>query len=220
MPVDTIISTPNLEKLEARIDMRQNYVTMIIDGMDVQLTLEYEEEKILLQRCHDDTDREDFTSSDDDIASTSLNESEDKEAFVVTIRDKQRTENNGYQEVQTVERLVQKLGHILQDFQERSREVFEKHSVISHSLKDVNQSDTTVTYFLKPTDNTAIADRNRRLSLSHNEIVRAVLMMILGTRISTTAVLAWSFPVAIISRNEGTPRFSVDYHTQIRKVMP
>lgn len=49
MPVDTIIGIPNLEQLEARINMGHHYVTMTIDGVDVQLSFEHQRENEFLQ---------------------------------------------------------------------------------------------------------------------------------------------------------------------------
>lgn len=37
MPVDTIIDGPTLELLEERLDMGKNFVTVIVEGVEVQL---------------------------------------------------------------------------------------------------------------------------------------------------------------------------------------
>lgn len=52
----------------------------------------------LLQKFHENTDSEDLTPDDDDIASTSFTQSDRKEALIVTLRAQQRPDNNEFQQ--------------------------------------------------------------------------------------------------------------------------
>lgn len=87
-PVDMIIGSPTLEKLEARIDMGHSYVTATIDGVDVQLSFEYTNRKAKSTQASEETDSDAFIS-DDGFSSyyTGFSQSDDEGAFVATIRD-------------------------------------------------------------------------------------------------------------------------------------
>lgn len=62
MPVDVIISSPTLEPLEAKLDMRHRYVTVKINETWVQLAFEYERTQTTAA-MPDHTDNYDLSSS-------------------------------------------------------------------------------------------------------------------------------------------------------------
>lgn len=62
MPVDMIIGTSALEKLEARVDMEHNHFRMTIERANVKLVFEFEKTLLIVSRTYDKTDGDDFKS--------------------------------------------------------------------------------------------------------------------------------------------------------------
>lgn len=62
--------------------------------------------------------------------------------------------------------------------------------------------------------------RCRRMPPKHNEIVKKELDLMLEVRIVTPAFSAWSFPVVIATKEDGKPRFRVDYRALNQLMKP
>ncbi len=69
----------------------------------------------------------------------------------------------------------------------------------------------SVTHRFELTSENQIYQKARRMSPSHNDIVRKDIDRMLAAGIITTVRSSWTSPVVIATKKDGSPRFCVDY---------
>ena len=72
-------------------------------------------------------------------------------------------------------------------------------------------STVSVTHRFELTSENPIYQKARRMSPSHNEIVRKEIARILAAEIDTPAESSWTSPVVIPTKKDGLARFFVGY---------
>ena len=92
--------------------------------------------------------------------------------------------------------------------------------VVARTSDELRPADVPVKHYFELNDPTPIHNSSRRLAPRHNELVREELDKMLEAGIITPATSAWSFPIVIVSKKDGKPRFCVDYRSLNQRMKP
>lgn len=109
--------------------------------------------------------------------------------------------------------LVEKLQHLPKDMMKSLMNVMLKTDVAAESFHDLHQADVPIKHAFELTNDTPISHSLRRLPPRHNEILRGEFVKMLDPGIYNPSASGWYFPVVIVSKKDGTPRFYVDYRS-------
>ena len=223
--VDILIGYPTLEELQACIDLGHQSVRMVIGNKTVETNLEFDQVSPIV--ASSETDSEDFTSDIDSFTSES---SLEEETYVVTILgddpynlnltlnrtieeddEVDSSDSNGINE--EVKILRERLAHLDNEAKSVIETALMDKSIVATSLDDLRPAEVPIKHHFELGNTIPIYHSARRMAPLHNAIVRKELDKMLEAGIITPSSSAWSFPVVIVSKKDGNPRFCVDYRT-------
>ncbi len=108
--------------------------------------------------------------------------------------------------------LDEKLKHLNNILALKVKQVVQKHpGVIASSFEDVRLTTVSVKHSFELTTNNPIYQKARRMSPTHNEIVRKEVDRVLAAGIITPVKSSCTSPVVIATKKDGSLRFCVDY---------
>ena len=222
-PVDILIGYPTLEELQACIDLGYQSVRMVIGNRTVKMSLELDQLSPIV--AGSETDSEEFTSDVESFASESSSE---EETYVVAIlgddpcnlnltldramEDQDEVElsdSNGINK--EVKILRERLAHLDNEAQSVIETALMDKSIFATSLSDLRPAEVSIKHHFELDNTNPFYHYARRMAPLHNAIVRKELEKMLEAGIITPSSSAWSFPVIIVSKKDGNPRFCVDY---------
>ena len=217
-PFEVIIGVPTLEALRGCLDFGLQQVTLF--AKDKKAVLPFEYALIEVPIVNDsETDSEDFTS-DSDIApdDEDENESDLVIALAKDAEDASVEELDISEEEQRNSLILEKVSHLNEESGDRISGILRDNNIVAWSLQDLCPADVPVRHYFELTDYTPIHHRAHRLAPKHNEFVRKELDNLLDAGIIVPASSAWSFPIVIASKKDGSLRFCVDYRS-LNRVM-
>ena len=133
---------------------------------------------------------------------------EDYAGLVLTINEK-HDDAIGISEDDMV---YQKLCHLDVAHAQKIKDLFEEYpDVIAESFDDVRPSNVNVMHKFELTTNQPIFQKLRRVPPAYNEIIKKEVDRMLKAGIITRIESAWTSPVVIVTKKDGSPRFCVDY---------
>ena len=172
-----------------------------------------------------ETDSEDFTSDVESFASESSSE---EETYVVAILgddpcklnltldrameeddEVESSDSNGVNE--EVKILRERLAHLDNEAQSFINTALMDKSTVTASLDDLRPAEVPIKHDFELDNTNPIYHSARRMASLHIAIVRKELDKMMESGIITPSSSAWSFPIVIVSKKEGNPRFCVDY---------
>ena len=219
-PFDVIIGVPTLEALRGCLDFGLQQVTLLAGDRKAVLPFEYAVIEVPAAD-ESDTDSEDFTS--DSEADPNDDEAREDDLIVALAEDFEEIEAtpvqpNVSEEDRKTSLLSQKVKHLDEMMQTEVLSMLNESHCIAWSLRDLSPADVPVKHHFELNDNAPIHHRSRRMAPKHNEFIRKELDNLLDAGIIVPVSSAWSFPVVIASKKDGTPRFCVDYRS-LNRVM-
>ena len=224
-PFDILIGYPTLEELQACIDLGHQSVKMVIGNKTSEMSLEFDQVSPIV--AGSETDSEEFISDVESFASESSSE---EETYVVAIlgddpfeldltldgvmkEDDEVDSPNSNVINETMRILREKLAHLDNEAQRIIETALIDKSIVATSLDDLRPTEVPIKHHFELDDTNPIYHSARRMAPLHNKIVRKELDKMLEAGIITPSSSAWSFPVVIVSKKDGNPRFCVDYCT-------
>lgn len=212
VPFDLVIGRPTLKRPGGILEFRAEEVRLDYDGKTAVLPMvaEYDRQRVTTNH----TDSEDFTSDSEENGSPDEREEGDDDGLVLTIQDHDVNEHecdfNPSKDLVRVQ-LRKRLAHIQEETKEKIEKVFLNNDVSGSSLYDLRTSSVPYRHHFELTDETPVYHAARRMAPKHNDVVKQEVDIMLKAGIITPASSAWSFPVVIETKKDGTPRFCVDY---------
>ena len=162
------------------------------------------------------------SSSDEDInlslpAAMATPWPEKKEQTTWT-EEQEHGEPEGGEQTGSQQELTSRLAHLPREAQEILFHALGANDIVAWTLDDLRPASVPFRHGFELTDEVPIHFRSRRLSPRHQAIVREELDRMLEAGIIKPSVSAWSFPVVIVQKKDGKPRFCVDYRTLNQKM--
>ena len=116
--------------------------------------------------------------------------------------------------------LKAKLEHIEKDKADKMTASIRDADIAAWSLDDHRPADVSVTHSFEWEDERLISHRGRRLPPIYNDVVRKDMVKMKEPGIINPSVSASSFPVILVRRKDGKPRFCVNYRLLNSKMKP
>ena len=208
---DVIIGVPTLEALRGCLDFGLQQVTLFAEDKKAVLPFEYALIEVPIIN-DSDTDSEYFTSDSD--AAPDAEEMVEND-LVVALADDLNDEPVEELDISVEHKrnllLLEKVSHLDEKIQGLIIDLLKSTTNIAWSLRDLCPADVPVKHHFELSDNNPLYHRARRMSPRHNDFIRKELDNLLDAGIITPASSAWSFPVVIATKKDGTLRFCVDY---------
>ena len=105
-----------------------------------------------------------------------------------------------------------RLSHLNSTDAEAVKKIIRDHrKVIANSFEDVRSSTVSVTQRFELTSEDPVYHKARKMLPFNNDIVRKEIDRKLLAGIITPVESSWTSPVVIATKNDGSPRFCVDY---------
>lgn len=216
LPFDIVIGRPTLKRLGGVLDFKAEEVRLDYREKIVKLPMisEYARPRDL----GSGTDSEDFTSSSEATDVSSGGEEEGNEGdqveYVVMIQSDAESSTGNHAEDQGAtirQELEEKLAHLPKGNAEHLTKILSGSGIIAASLHDLRPANVPVRHSFELKNDEPIYSGGRRLPPKHNKIVKEEIDRMLEAGIVTPTSSAWSFPVVIASKKDGSSRFCVDY---------
>ena len=223
-PYDVIIGLPALEEIQACIDLGRQHVQVTVNNRKTRLGLEMDNGP---REDESSTDSEDFTS---DSPAGPAESSDDETEYVFAVRDKEpfetdsefppENDDEGDLEREKWDLLNTKLCQIEKDRADKVTASIRDAAIAAWYLDDLLPADVPVTHSFELEDKRPISLKARWLPPIYNDAVRKELGKMEKAGIIKPSASAWSFPVVIVRKKDGKPRFCVDYRLLNRNMKP
>ena len=224
-PLGLIIGIPSLEEMRAVIDLGAQSVVIKQGDDSVRITMQPDTGKPFLHP--ENTESEIFTtdSSDDESASPddSSDEDSDEEGdLIVALAKETEASSSDSEEEETDHAAVlgAKLAHLPGEISSLICALLYELGVCAWSFEDIHAANVPIRHSFELTDARPIYHNPRRMPPRDNQTVREEVEKMLRAGIVKHANSAWSFPVVIARKKDGSPRFCVDYRQLNERIKP
>lgn len=112
-----------------------------------------------------------------------------------------------------------RIAHILEETHRKLNNPLRGTGKVLLAIDELRPTSVPTKHTFELKDDAPIYRTARRMAPSHNKIARKDIYNMIGASIITPASPAWSFPVVIVTKKNGRPRFCVNYRTIIRYMM-
>ena len=222
-PVSLLIGVPSMEEMRAVLDFGSQCVD--IKKGDDFVRLSFRPDTGMLFEGTTETEGEMFTSeSSADESSDSSDESEDEEQLVVALAKEGPStgeeDPSSDEEADQAASVALKLSHLPDWAGAYISKLLRDCSICAWSFEDLHAAEVPIRHSFELTDDRPVYHNPRRMSPRDNQTVREEIDKMLRAGIIVPADSAWAFPVVIVAKKDGSPRFCIDYRILNGRIKP
>ena len=107
--------------------------------------------------------------------------------------------------------MIEAVSHLPKGIASEIVDMLLESDAVANSLDDLRPADTPIDHSFELLDQKPIHQPVRRLAPKFNDVVREELRKMLSSGIITPSVSPWAFPIVMITKKDGKPRFCIDY---------